>query len=487
MVRLRSREAFLPACDNKAARSRRPRLGFRKIQVVIWFAWVSVALIAVSSSSAFSSTATALWAADDYSVLIDHSVSGIDPVDSDPYGIVLHPTQPLFYVAHAGVPAFADPELSNGSTVSEIDMESGEVVRTFDVGLLPTDLAVTSDGSELFVTTSTAGAIVKIDLVTGDVLEQPLIDSFGVPVSYPSGVLLSPDETQVWVASNGSSFDGSSENLILLDRATLAFLGSVEISGGLSRMAVRDDGLAVVPIGFPDDVFPSQPRVAVFDTTVPGWEELASFTLDVDTFDFPAPTDVVIDAGGSIAYVAILGGSNEVYRIALDTLLLLPALVLPGPIFVQHGLAMTTEGHLVVTDFQESQARVVDVSTDTVIATIPTGAQPNEIAIGGGRIWITGQLDEVVTVAALPGNFSRGDANLDSAIDVADGVAILGALFSGVPLSCDDAADVNDDGVLDLADPISLFDYLFGGGPAPSYPFALPGRDHTPDSLGCAL
>ncbi|MFN0057703.1 MAG: carboxypeptidase regulatory-like domain-containing protein [Planctomycetota bacterium] len=84
-------------------------------------------------------------------------------------------------------------------------------------------------------------------------------------------------------------------------------------------------------------------------------------------------------------------------------------------------------------------------------------------------------------------NFRRGDANLDSSVNLADAITILNRLFvvGTPPLPCTDAGDVNDDGVLNIADPITLLSYLFAGGAPPPPPFATAGVDPTSDALTC--
>jgi len=94
---------------------------------------------------------------------------------------------------------------------------------------------------------------------------------------------------------------------------------------------------------------------------------------------------------------------------------------------------------------------------------------------------------KVIFSLCTAGVFVRGDANNDSALDIADAVTILAYLFSdGEEPSCEDAFDVNDDGMLDIADPITLLGYLFANGPLP--PGTKPGElqeDPTPDNLTC--
>ena len=83
-------------------------------------------------------------------------------------------------------------------------------------------------------------------------------------------------------------------------------------------------------------------------------------------------------------------------------------------------------------------------------------------------------------------SFIRGDANGDGAVDLADGVFTLVALFQGGPAwPCPDAADANDDRRTDIADAIATFAALFLDGRALPPPTGAPGPDPTPDALGC--
>ena len=92
-----------------------------------------------------------------------------------------------------------------------------------------------------------------------------------------------------------------------------------------------------------------------------------------------------------------------------------------------------------------------------------------------------------LSVRATPFNapFTRGDVDQGGRMSIADAVHILGGLFHGQDLSCNDAADVNDDGELTLSDPVFLLHSLFEGGPPPPAPFPGCGTDRTGDGLTC--
>ena len=92
----------------------------------------------------------------------------------------------------------------------------------------------------------------------------------------------------------------------------------------------------------------------------------------------------------------------------------------------------------------------------------------------------------------LRSRFTRGDANADGKVDVADLVDSIDELFPGFVLPrrggeqhCSDAADMNDDGVRDVLDALHLASFLFSGGPPPPAPFPGCGPDATDDDLTC--
>ena len=95
-------------------------------------------------------------------------------------------------------------------------------------------------------------------------------------------------------------------------------------------------------------------------------------------------------------------------------------------------------------------------------------------------------IDIILVTDGLPG-FTRGDANQDQTIDIADGVAILSYLFSGGgDGGCLSTIDANDDAMANVADAVTVLDHLFsGGGPLPA-PFPGCGVDPSLDSLPCS-
>jgi len=90
------------------------------------------------------------------------------------------------------------------------------------------------------------------------------------------------------------------------------------------------------------------------------------------------------------------------------------------------------------------------------------GADPNNARTVMGKImnWF-----------GINKSFSRGDANGDGEIDLADVVFLVNYLFVGGPAPSPlEVGDANCSGEVDLADAIFLVNYLFIGGPVPGCP-----------------
>ncbi len=94
---------------------------------------------------------------------------------------------------------------------------------------------------------------------------------------------------------------------------------------------------------------------------------------------------------------------------------------------------------------------------------------------------------DIRLVEAAPGEFRRGDANADGAVDVSDAIATLEKLFFGNgEIPCESAADSNDDDAVDISDAIVTLTYKFLGGEPPASPGPEKcGVDPTEENLAC--
>jgi YVTN family beta-propeller protein len=114
-------------------------------------------------------------------------------------------------------------------TVSEIDMFTGNVTRTFMVGGTPQGLAVSRKGTNLFVANE-AGYVNDVDLTTGDIGAQIPLASGGF------GVGVTPDDKQAWIAIPNTG------QVQVLDMKKKQITGSLNVGGNPRRLAFSDAG-----------------------------------------------------------------------------------------------------------------------------------------------------------------------------------------------------------------------------------------------------
>ncbi len=402
-------------------------------------------------------------------------------IDSHPYSVVLDPAGDLGYISVCGeVAPFNEPVyLHSGYHVIEFDAHSLEVLRTFEVGFYPTEMLHVGD--ELWVSCSTVSALHRIDLDSGSVSLVPFDDSSGGEIGFPSG-LAEGWGGEIIVASNGGSFDGSNENIIVIDPVTEEVIQRYEIAGGISSMAVLDDGTLLVPVGFPGDDFTAPPSIVWIDGAE--GSVVAEISLDLDTSDFPAPSDLAVLDDGT-ALVTIFGGSSLVYRVDLQTRELHSSIAVPSGDPVQSAVAADGLDSFLVADYFSGLIHRIDLDQGDVLEVLTGNQLPNRLVISGERIFTAQQGQELVTVHAGDGAFIRGDVNVDGRIDLADPVMLLQWLFVGPLLPCEDSADFDDNGILDISDGIQSLMFLFVQGPTPAFPFPVAGGDMTSDVLDC--
>ncbi len=123
------------------------------------------------------------------------------------------------------------------------------------------------------------------------------------------------------------------------------------------------------------------------------------------------------------------------------------------------------------------------ISPTKIIVEVPEGSGAVEVTVRNSN----GQEASGVTFTYIEEGsvFVRGDANNDGAVDISDAVAVVGHLFLGMDLGCQDAADADDDEQLVITDAVYLLDFLFRSGAPPAPPYPASGTDPDGDILGC--
>lgn len=160
------------------------------------------------------------------------------PLGKRPRGIRASPDRTTLYVALSGSP-YAPPGVDEKSLpppdrsadgIGVVDVRAARLVKLIPAGTDPEQLAVSKDGSRLFIANEDGGTATVLDLATGRVVAS-------IPVGgEPEGVELRPDGAIVYVTSEE---DGE---VFAIDTAKLAVLRKFSVPP-------RPRGIAFLPDG----------------------------------------------------------------------------------------------------------------------------------------------------------------------------------------------------------------------------------------------
>ena len=214
-------------------------------------------------------------------------------------------------------------------TVSVIDTATNTVVATPAVGTQPYGIAVTPDGSHVYVANegsgSNLGSISVIDTSNNSVTTP--ISYTGGKISIPIGVAITPDGNSAYVTNFGSA------SVAVIATATNTVTTTIPVGGGPSRVAITPDG-----------------------------------TKAYVSNQYDGTVSVISTATNTVMGSAIPVGSSP------------------------SGVAITPDGtHVYVTNYGGNTVSVIATATNTVTATIIVGSEPIDAAItpDGTQVYVT--------------------------------------------------------------------------------------------------
>ncbi|MGD2131451.1 MAG: beta-propeller fold lactonase family protein [Maricaulaceae bacterium] len=122
-----------------------------------------------------------------------------------------------------------------GSTVTVVDVATGEVAATWDLGehRAPHGMAVSSDGAAVWVTVEGSGALLELDATTGEIARE-----WALEPAQGHMVVATPDDQMLFVAH----IAGGAVSIVDRDEGVLAAL---ETGAGAEGIAVSPDGSTV--------------------------------------------------------------------------------------------------------------------------------------------------------------------------------------------------------------------------------------------------
>ena len=185
--------------------------------------------------------------------LLTGAIEAQIPVGIAPYTVLLHKNKA--YISNwggrppkagdttgptSGSRMVVDPEtgVASTGTVSVIDLASREVIQTIEVLLHPSGMALSPDGSRLYVANANSDAISVIDTEKDEVLKtlssKPMPElPFG---SMPNALTVSPDGQTLYIANGGNNL------LVSLDLNTEKITGLIPTGWYPGAVVLSKDG-----------------------------------------------------------------------------------------------------------------------------------------------------------------------------------------------------------------------------------------------------
>ena len=287
----------------------------------------------------------------------DDTVSVIDTANKDiiqtiavgngPKGVAVSPDGTRVYVANS---------LGDSVSVISTTVTPQSVTTTISVGDGPAGVAVHPDGSKVYVANSSGDTVSVIDTTTDGVVDTIL---FPATVG-PHGVAVLPDGSKVYVSQ---AFNNA---VSAIDTSDTSVSSTVPVGDNPFGLAVHPDGTRVYVANFFPGGASTGNNVKIINTAT----EQVDKTLAVGVHPF----GVAVTPDGSKVYVANqFDGTVSVIDTTTDTVVGSPITVGGDPT----GLSVTQDGRILyVADKLDGTVSVIDTSTDLVAATVSVGNAP---------------------------------------------------------------------------------------------------------------
>ena len=189
-------------------------------------------------------------------------------VGGEPFGVAVTPDGTKVYVTN---------EFSNN--VSVIDTETNTVTATVKVRIWPYGIAVSPDGTKVYVTNLGNNKVSVIDTATNTVITN-------VPVgSIPIGVAVTPDGTKVYVANQNSN------NVSVINTTTNSVIQTVNVGNSPNAF-----GQFIVPILITPIITWNNPADIIYGTALSGTQLNATASVP-GTFAYNPQSGTLLNVG----------------------------------------------------------------------------------------------------------------------------------------------------------------------------------------------
>jgi YVTN family beta-propeller protein/autotransporter-associated beta strand protein len=297
------------------------------------------------------------------------------------------------------------------NTVSVINTATNTVVATIPVGIVPELLAISPDGTRVYVPNQGSNTVSVINTATNSVVAT-------IPAgSQPVGAGVTPDGARVYVTNINANM------VSVINTATNTVIAAIPVGVNPTGVAVTPDGTrAYVTNAGSDNVSVINTATNTVVATIP----IAGFV--------PTPQLVAVSPDGTRAYVTNAFTNNvSVINTATNTV------VATIPVGSQPtGVVFTPDGtRAYVTNLLNNTVSVINTATNTVIATLPVGAFPQALGIcsNGNALLAAGLTFKANTSGALNCTLASGPTGSPGPVFTGGTLQFAGAnIASSLPI-----------------------------------------------------
>ena len=356
---------------------------------------------------------------------------------------------PTLDVLYASIPSIAG--FPFGNSIATIDPATGSVVDSVFVGSEPNTLAISDDGSHVFVGLDGARSVRSYQPATGALSPIVSLSLFSIP-SVAQDIAVLPNQPSVAVISSDSVGTSASGALRLFDGSTVVSLSNdfaaneIDFIGPTTLAALNTN-----TTGF---------QVAIAELNGTSLNTMFNAGQAVSDFDisFEAGSDgLFYFSEGTVSNPASPLDSLGTFRTGFSAT---RQLVEPVPDLELVYFVGPSGGNLVLTAFNTNNFSRIDSTVLPIAAT--TAEDGGELIVAGqDRLAFvfkedefdgaggSGTLNIITGVPAAPTPVLLGDCNQDGAVDFLDISPLISTLSNGDFRA---EADINEDGVVDFLD-----------------------------------
>lgn len=348
---------------------------------------------ATASTDIFTVVATTSWAATAVTVSVPVGVPATVPGSAfDSINVGLQPIEVAFTPdgRRAYVTGSTDTWTGQGG-VSVIDTATKTVVATVGNGAIPTGIAVSADGSIVYVSVYGRGDITPPSVLAVDTTTDA-ITAIGAG-RFPAGVAVSLAGDRVYVLD--TYINEGDDAVWVIDTSTKAVLAKVGVGMDPRGMVASPDGSHVYVLNRGNGSVGSA-TMSVIDTD-PGSATVNTVTAVVKVGN--EPVGLAVSPDGKRLYVSDLyEGAVRVIDTATNALV--AKVRLGGTV---GGIAVSPDGERVYVADPQGAVGVIDAVTNTFTGAIPVAGVPVGVAVSrdGSELYVVKDNDQSVSVISV--------------------------------------------------------------------------------------